>query len=284
MRGKWLTTLGACAFLAIFTGSSVHAQHNPSGKILGSGMSHMFPLVFSTSSNPGVPRLKSEAWLGATDLSDVSINPKAGDILDISGGPTYTPQGLTGGDAIVFVDPASALEIFQWLRDDPNQQYDYLIDVTAVEYREPERPLEVVYFLFSLKRKVQLCVKIALPKDGALEVDSVVPIWRGADWLEREVFDLFGITFRGHPDLRRILMWETYAEGHPLRKDFPLRGRFSRAEQTRQALHANPEAHYSLEELSIAEALGDLPEDMIDRLAKGERAAIPEAAEPANDG
>ncbi len=183
------------------------------------------------------------------------------------------------GDTIVFVDSESALDVFRWLRDTPEQAYNYLIDVTAVEYREADRPLEVVYFLFSLVHKVQLCVKIALPKDGELAVDSVVSIWRGADWLEREVYDLFGIEFRDHPDLRRILMWETYAEGHPLRKDFPLRGRFSRSEQLRQALHANPEAHYSLEELAIADSLGDLPEDMKERLARGERANVPSAEE-----
>jgi NADH-quinone oxidoreductase subunit C len=70
-------------------------------------------------------------------------------------------------------------------------------------------------------------------------------------------------------------MWETYAEGYPLRKDFPLRGRFSRAEQVRQALNANPEAHYSMEELSIAGAYQELPQDMRERLARGERGRIP---------
>ncbi|MEJ2239460.1 MAG: NADH-quinone oxidoreductase subunit C [Gemmatimonadales bacterium] len=188
------------------------------------------------------------------------------------------------GDTIVYVVPDKSREILEWLKVTPGQHYDYLIDVTAVEYRDPELPLEVVYLLFSLERKVQLCVKVALPKDGDLAVDSVVSVWQGANWLEREVYDMFGISFVGHPDLRRILMWETYAEGYPLRKDFPLRGRFSRSEQVRQALHANPEAHYSLEELSIADAFNDVPADMKERLAKGERDAVPEPGESSANG
>ncbi|MGH7549071.1 MAG: NADH-quinone oxidoreductase subunit C [Gemmatimonadales bacterium] len=182
------------------------------------------------------------------------------------------------GDTIVHVNRAPAAEILKWLKETPGEEYTYLVDVTAVEYRDAERALEVVYFLRSLHRRADLRVKIELPRDQELVVDSVVPVWQGADWLEREVYDMFGITFRGHPDLRRILMWETYAEGFPLRKDFPLRGRFSRAEQVRQALGANPEAHYSMEELSIAEAIDELPEDMRERLRQGERGKLPYSA------
>jgi NADH-quinone oxidoreductase subunit C len=189
-------------------------------------------------------------------------------------GGAITRSLISCGDAIVYVERTRAHEVLAWLKDAPGQLYNYLTDVTAVEYRDGELPLEVVYQLRSLSRKVDLRVKIALDKTGPLVVDSVVDLWKGADWLEREVYDMFGVTFTGHPDLRRILMWETYAEGFPLRKDFPLRGHFSRAEQTRQALDANPEAHYSLEELSIADAYGELPKDMQDRLARGERGKV----------
>ena len=178
---------------------------------------------------------------------------------------------VSSGQTIVYVGRDRSHDVLAWLRDTPGQEYNYLSDVTAVDYRDPERSLEVVYQLRSLGRKADLRIKVALDKRVPLEVRSVYDLWRGADWLEREVFDMFGVTFAGHPDLRRILMWETYAEGFPLRKDFPLRGHFSRAEQTRQALAANPEAHYSLEELSLADAYGELPNDMRDRLAKGER-------------
>ena len=178
------------------------------------------------------------------------------------------------GDTMVYVAPDRAHQVLAWLRDDPGQRFDYLTDITAVEYRDRERALEVVWQLRSLARKADLRLKVELDRGSRLEVDSVYDLWKGADWLERETFDMFGIRFRGHPDLRRILMWETYAEGFPLRKDFPLRGHFSRAEQTRQALAANPEAHYSLEELSIAAAYEELPADMKERLARGERGAV----------
>jgi len=184
------------------------------------------------------------------------------------------------GETVVYVMREQLLDTMRWLKDTPGQQFNYLVDVTAVEYRDRERPLEVVYFLRSLDRRADIRIKVELNPAEELVVDSVYSLWQGADWLEREVFDMFGITFRGHPDLRRILMWETYAEGYPLRKSFPLRGRFSRAEQVRQALNANPEAHYSMEELSIAEAAGDLPDDMRERLRRGERGVIPEPPNP----
>jgi len=184
------------------------------------------------------------------------------------------------GDTIVYVAREHLLDAMTWLKTTPGQDFNYLVDVTAVEYRDRERPLEVVYFLRSLERRADIRIKVELNPADELVVDSVYHLWHGADWLEREVFDMFGITFRGHPDLRRILMWETYAEGYPLRKSFPLRGRFSRAEQVRQALNANPEAHYSMEELSIAEAAGDLPDDMRERLRRGERGVIPDPPTP----
>ena len=178
------------------------------------------------------------------------------------------------GETVVYVARERLLEAMRWLKDTPGQAFNYLVDVTAVEYRDRERPIEVVYFLRALERRVDLRIKVELSAAAELALDSVSSLWNGADWLEREVYDMFGITFTGHPDLRRILMWETYAEGYPLRKSFPLRGRFSRAEQVRQALNANPEAHYSMEELSIAEAAGDVPEDMAERLRRGQRGVI----------
>ncbi len=180
------------------------------------------------------------------------------------------------GDTIVYVEASMLRRILEFLKVTPEQDYNYLVDVTAVEYRDAERPLELVYELFSLGRRAQLRVKVELDKGEDLVIDSIVPLWNGANWLEREVYDMFGVRFYGHPDLRLILMWETYSEGHPLRKDFPLRGRFSRSEQVRRALNANPEAHYSMEELSIAEEYHDLPPDMRDRLLRDERGKVPD--------
>jgi NADH-quinone oxidoreductase subunit C len=145
------------------------------------------------------------------------------------------------------LDAAKILEILTWLKDDPTQAYDMMSDVTGVDYGNG-RPVEVVYQMYSTVHKHAIRLRCKLPLD-ALEIDSCVGLWAGANWLEREVFDMFGVTFKGHPDLRRILMPQDYAEGYPLRKDFPLRGRFSRAEQTRLALAQNVDRFYGAEEL-----------------------------------
>lgn len=175
------------------------------------------------------------------------------------------------GETTVYLNPESVGDVVRYLHDDAAEQYDYLSDVTAVEYRDLELPLQVVWHLRSLPYRRFLRLKAEIPKGAPLRVPSVYPVYKGADWLERECFDMFGIQFDGHPDLRRILMWEQYAEGYPLRKDFPLRGRFSRSEQLRQALAAQPESRYSMTELTIADAFEDLPLEMRQRLAGGEK-------------
>ncbi len=177
-------------------------------------------------------------------------SPSVQALKDAFGGAILR-SAVVCGDTIVYLARDRAHEVLAWLKDTPDQEFNYLTDITAVEYRDPERPFEVVYQLRSLDRCADLRVKIELDPQGELRVDSVYDLWRGADWLEREVFDMFGVAFTGHPDLRRILMWETYSEGHPLRKGFPLRGHLSRAEQVRRALSLKPEEHYSPEELEL---------------------------------
>ncbi|MGE0160649.1 MAG: NADH-quinone oxidoreductase subunit C [Gemmatimonadales bacterium] len=164
------------------------------------------------------------------------------DALTARFGAAILRHRVSAGDqTVVWIDPARSLEILGWLKDDPTQQYDMMSDVTGVDYGRGA--VDVVYQMFSTVHKRALRVRCELPYD-ALAIDSVVHLWRGVNWLEREVYDLFGVTFRGHPDLRRIMMPSDYAEGFPLRKDFPLRGRFSRAEQTRRALAQDVERFY----------------------------------------
>ncbi len=159
-----------------------------------------------------------------------------------------------GDEHVVFIAADRNAEIMRWLRDDPGQRYNYLADVTAVDYGGG-RPIQVVYQLWSIPHKRALRLKAELPLE-ALEIESVQPVWSTADWLEREVYDLFGVEFRGHPDLRRIMMPDNYAEGHPLRKDFPLRGRFSRAEQTRRSLTFDLADYYAPSELEVLNEKG----------------------------
>lgn len=183
-------------------------------------------------------------------LDAAVVNSSVTDMRSLFGSAVLHHEVNAGDEQVVIIEANRNVEILRWLKEDPEQHYDLLRDVTAVDFGG-DRPLQVVYQLFSISHRHSLRVKCELPLD-ALEIASVFPIWATANWLEREVYDLFGITFTGHPDLRRILMPQNYAEGHPLRKDFPLRGRFSRAEQTRRALDLEAEDYYEPEQLGSA--------------------------------
>jgi len=132
------------------------------------------------------------------------------------------------GDATAIVDPARVVAVLRFLRDAAGLDFDMLSDLCAADYLgyAAERSVpgdaprfEVVYHLFSTKHLHRVRVKAAVPEVPA-QIDSAVEIWPAANWMEREVFDLYGIRFRNHPDLRRLLLYEEF-EGHPLRKDYP---------------------------------------------------------------
>jgi NADH-quinone oxidoreductase subunit C len=125
------------------------------------------------------------------------------------------------GEVTVTVSKGEVFEICKFLHSDPDLQYHLLTDLCGLDFF-PETPrFGVVYLLYSVKKNLRLRVKT---KVGDREsISSVESIWKIANWYEREAYDLFGITFENHPDLRRIMLWDGY-EGHPLRKDFPVEG------------------------------------------------------------
>jgi NADH-quinone oxidoreductase subunit C len=123
------------------------------------------------------------------------------------------------GDATARIDPARVVEVARLLRDDSELEFEMLTDVTAVDYLGQEPRFEMVYHFYSVARNHRLRIKARVPEEPA-EIDSLVDLYASANWMEREVWDLYGIRFKGHPDLRRILLYEEF-EGHPLRKDYP---------------------------------------------------------------
>jgi NADH-quinone oxidoreductase subunit C len=126
------------------------------------------------------------------------------------------------GELTIFVDRANIREACLLLRDDPACAFNFLSDVTCVDWYPAEPRFEVVYHLLSIPNKERVRLKVRL-NSGSPAIESLTPVWPGANYFEREVFDLFGIRFNGHPYLRRILMPEDW-EGHPLRKDYPVEG------------------------------------------------------------
>lgn len=137
----------------------------------------------------------------------------------------FDAEALTGGkhdrgEWTLEIAAAKIASVCGFLKYDQN--FVRLSSVTAVDRYPAEPRFEVVYHLYSLANKQWLRLKCSLPGADP-EIETVTSVWRGANWYEREVFDLFGIRFRNHPDLRRIMLPETW-EGHPLRKDYPVTG------------------------------------------------------------
>jgi NADH-quinone oxidoreductase subunit C len=130
------------------------------------------------------------------------------------------------GQACLIVEPEAILDVLGWLRDTPGQEYRFLASLHGVDYLPAEPRFGVVYELLNMPRVERLRVRAALDDPGGdqlPEIDSCVPQFPAAEFQEREVYDFFGIAFRGHPDLRRILMPEDYV-GWPQRRDFPVGG------------------------------------------------------------
>ncbi len=125
------------------------------------------------------------------------------------------------GELTVQADAARIVEVVTFLRDNPRCQFWCIIDVTAVDWPKREKRFDVVYHLLSPKQNARVRVKIET--DEVTPVASIIGVFPGADWFEREAYDLYGVLFTGHPDMRRILTDYGF-EGHPLRKDFPLTG------------------------------------------------------------
>jgi NADH-quinone oxidoreductase subunit C len=132
------------------------------------------------------------------------------------------------GDTRAVVERAAVLDVLRFCRDEPALAFDVLMDLTAADYlkypgREDGPRFEVVYLLHSLSHNHRIRLKVRVDEDDAV-VPSAVDLWPIANWLEREVWDMFGVRFSGHPDLRRLLMYEEFV-GHPLRKDYPINRR-----------------------------------------------------------
>jgi NADH-quinone oxidoreductase subunit C len=139
----------------------------------------------------------------------------------------FAPEAVEGArefraELTIYVRPDRLIRVCEFLRDEPGLSFKYLSDVTAVDHYPNEPRFEVVYHLLSLQNAERLRLKVRVGGENPC-VDCLVPVYPSANAFEREVFDLFGIQFAGHPYLRRILMPEDW-EGHPLRKDYPTEG------------------------------------------------------------
>ena len=156
-----------------------------------------------------------------TDLEQLKDRPEVARLL------AWRPDAVLGAkfdrnELTIGVDRGVIPEVCSLLRDDENLAYTFLSDITCVDWVPSEPRFEVVYQLLSMKRKRHLRIKVRVSGDDAV-VPSLISVWPACNYFEREIFDLFGIRFDGHPYLRRIMMPEDW-KGHPLRKDYPVEG------------------------------------------------------------
>jgi NADH-quinone oxidoreductase subunit C len=163
----------------------------------------------------------------------VVVSPAITDLEQLKGHPAVTrllawnPAAVTGvkfdrEEMTIYIDRASLHEACAILRDDAECAFNFLSDVTCVDWYPAEPRFEVIYHLLSISKKERVRLKVRLDS-ASPAVESLTPLWPGANYFEREVFDLFGIRFTGHPYLRRLLMPEDW-DGHPLRRDYPVEG------------------------------------------------------------
>ncbi len=156
-----------------------------------------------------------------TDLEQLKEHPAVARIL------SWRPAAIESvkfdrDEMTIYVERSSLRGVCVLLKDDPACDFNYLSDVTCVDWHPSEPRFEVIYHLFSIAKKERVRLKVRLSADSPV-IESVTSIWPGANYFEREVYDLFGVRFTGHPYLRRLLMPEDW-QGHPLRKDYPVEG------------------------------------------------------------
>jgi NADH-quinone oxidoreductase subunit C len=156
-----------------------------------------------------------------TDLEQLKSHPALARLLDSISAAVHSAK-FDRDELTISIDKAFIREACAILRDDPNCPFNYLSDLTCVDWFPSEPRFEVVYHLLSIPKKERVRLKARL-NGSSPAIESVTSVWPSANFYEREVFDLFGVRFTGHPNLKRILMPDDW-EGHPLRKDYPVEG------------------------------------------------------------
>ncbi len=157
-----------------------------------------------------------------TDLEQLKGHPAVARLVGMECGCGCRKPNLTAMNSPLYIERDAIREACALLRDDPSCPFNYFSDVTCVDWYPSEPRFEVIYHLLSISKKERVRLEGALGEASPV-LDSVTSVWPAANYFEREVFDLFGVRFTGHPYLRRLLMPEDW-EGHPLRKDYPVEG------------------------------------------------------------